>query len=352
MTRLWIVRAGAQGERELAAITHGKLFAGFAEAGDLSGLTDREAISRRVQADYAGSSDGKIRNFSAQLNQFVNTIQIGDLVVLPRKVTSGVAIGRVTGPYVFEPDGISKHTRTVKWLKEAVPRDAFAQDLRHSFGASMTVCEVKRNEALARVEAVLATGKDPGPLLGKQGKAAAKAAPETADADAVEAEDAELDIGEIASQQIVSLIKSAFAGHELAKLVAEILEIEGYITRVSPPGPDGGVDILAAGGRLGLGEDRICVQVKSGDGAAGEDVVLKLMGSMQASKARTGLLVSLGGVTSPAQRRIDSDFFTVRLWQMPELLKALFSAYPHLSDQTRARLPLKQIWAPIVATES
>jgi restriction system protein len=352
MTRLWIVRAGAQGERELAAITEGKLMLGFAEVGDLAGLKDREAITPLLQVALPGAGDGKIRNLAAQLNQFVNTIAIGDLVVLPRKVTSGVAIGRVKGDYQYEADGISNHTREIKWLKEAVPRDAFAQDLRHSFGAFMTVCEVKRNEALARVEAVLATGKDPGPLLGKQGKAAAKAASGAVDAESVDAEDVELDIEEIASQQIVSLIKSAFAGHDLANLVAEILRIEGYITKVSPPGPDGGVDILAAGGRLGLGEDRICVQVKSGDGAAAQDVVLKLMGSMQASKARTGLLVSLGGVNGPAQRLIDGEFFTVRLWQMPELLKALFSAYPNLSDQTRARLPLKQIWAPIVATES
>jgi restriction system protein len=347
MTRLWIVRAGARGERELDAITQGKLMLGFAEVGDLAGEKDRGAIVPRLKSVYPDAGENKIRNFAAQLNQFVNTIAIGDLVVLPRKVTSGVAIGRVTGPYVFEPDGVSRHTRRVHWLQEAVPRDAFAQDLRHSFGAFMTVCEVKRNEALARVEAVLATGKDPGPLLGKQGKAVAKAAPE-----AVDAEDVELDIEEIANQQIVSLIKSAFAGHDLASLVAEILRIEGYITKVSPPGPDGGVDILAAGGRLGLGEDRICVQVKSGDGAAAQDVVLTLMGSMQASKARTGLLVSLGGVNSAAQRLIDGEFFAVRLWQMPELLKALFSAYPELSDETRAKLPLKQIWAPIVAAES
>jgi len=154
------------------------------------------------------------------------------------------------------------------------------------------------------------------------------------------------------SQQIVALIKSAFAGHELAYLVAEILRIEGYITKVSPPGPDGGVDILAAGGRLGLGEDRICVQVKSGDGVAGSDVILKLMGSMQASKAKTGLLVSLAGVNGPAQKLVDNEFFAVRLWQMPELLSALFATYSRLSDETRSKLPLKQIWAPIAGAES
>lgn len=344
MTRLWIVRAGAHGEQELDVITQGKLMLGFDEVGDLTGLKDRDAIFAVVQAAMPGSGEKKVLNFAAQLNQFVNTIAEGDLVVLPRKVTSGVAIGQVAGPYVYVRDGVSHHTRAIKWLNEAVPRQTFSQDLRHSFGAFMTVCEVKRNEAVGRVQAVLATGNDPGPLLGKQGKVAIKAAPEEVDAD-----DVEIDVADIASQQIVSLIKAAFAGHDLAYLVAEILRIEGYITKVSPPGPDGGVDILAAGGRLGLGEDRICVQVKSGDGPADQTVVLKLMGSMQASKAKTGLLVSIAGVNGPAQKLIDTEFFSVRLWQMPQLLNALYSAYPQLTDETRAKLPLKQVWAPVAA---
>jgi restriction system protein len=107
------------------------------------------------------------------------------------------------------------------------------------------------------------------------------------------------------------------------------------------------VDILAAGGTLGLGEDRICVQVKSGDGSANHDVVLRLIGSVSNTQARTGLLVSIGGVNSVAQKELDNNFFKLRLWQMPDLLRALFRTYNDLSDETRAKLPLKQIWAPI-----
>lgn len=347
MTRLWIVRAGAQGEREIDAIAQGRLMLGFGEVGDLSGLTTREAIAAAVQVGYPLAGENKVRNFAAQLNQFVNTIATGDLVVLPRKVTSGVAVGEATGPYAFDADGVSRHTRPIKWLNEAIPRQAFAQDLRHSLGAFMTVCEVKRNEALARVQAVLKSGTDPGPSLGKQGKVPVKTAPEEA-----EAEDVEADLEDLASQQIVGLIKSGFAGHELAYLVAEILRMEGYITKTSSPGPDGGVDILAAGGRLGLGEDRICVQVKSGDSPAGQDVVLKLLGSMQTSRAKTGLLVTLGGVNGPAQKLIDNEFFSLRLWQMPQLLSALFATYSQLSDETRAKLPLRQIWAPVTVADA
>src|SRR5687768_11135997 len=127
MTRLWIVRAGRNGERELDAIQQGKLMLGFGEVGDLSGLKDRTSILENLGEALPGASANRRKNFAAQLNQFANIIQIGDLVVLPRKLTSGVAIGEVTGPYKFESDGVSKHTRAVRWLNEAIPRDAFKQ---------------------------------------------------------------------------------------------------------------------------------------------------------------------------------------------------------------------------------
>lgn len=342
MTRLWIVRAGKQGERELAAIEQGRLLPGFMEFGDLSSLNGREPILAHLTQVAPSDGVNRLRNFAAQLNQFVHTIKVGDYVVLPRKVTDGVAVGRITGDYVHDAADPNRHSRKVEWLKPAIPRNVFKQDLQHSFGAFMTICEIKRNSALERVQAVLVTGVDPGSLLGKQGTT-----PTQAPNDDVEADDFATDIEDIANQQIISLIKSEFAGHGLANLVAEILQIEGYTTKLSPPGADGGVDILAAGGTLGLGEDRICVQVKSGDGTANHDVVLRLIGSVSNTRAQTGLLVSIGGVNGPAQKELENNFFKLRLWQMPDLLKALFRTYGQLSDETRAKLPLKQIWAPV-----
>lgn len=352
MARLWIVRAGAHGERELAAIERKRLFPGFSDVGDLSLQKSRDAIFAHLQLTLPNEGKNRLRNFAAQLNQFVNQIELGDYVVMPRKVTNGVAIGTVKGHYQFDPASEFKHSRAVEWKEESLPRDRFKQDLRHSFGAFMTICEIKRNSALERVRIVIEKGYDPGSLLGKQGHIP-KPSPASGEADEqTEAEDYQTDIEDIANQQIISLIKSEFAGHALADLVAEIMRVEGYTTRISSPGPDGGVDILAAGGTLGLGEDRICIQVKSGDGPANHDVVLRLIGSVSNTRARTGLLVSIGGVNAAAQKELDSNFFKLRLWQMPDLLKALFRAYGELSDETRSKLPLKQIWAPLVGTAS
>ena len=157
----------------------------------------------------------------------------------------------------------------------------------------MTICEIKRNSALERVKAAIETGTDPGSLPGQQGKAPKSLTSNGVEEDGTEADDYQIDIEDVANQQIISLIKSEFAGHALAGLLAEIMRVEGYTTKVSPPGPDGGVDILAAGGTLGLGEDRICVQVKSGDGAANHDVVLPFDRIGFQQQAQTGLLVSI-----------------------------------------------------------
>ncbi len=263
-------------------------------------------------------------------------------MVMPRKFTDGIAIGEVTGDYKYldDPDDRFPNWRSVKWHKESVPRDNFEQDLLYSLGAFMTVCEIQRNRAVNRVRAVLETGKDPGPLL-KPGIAPVQPAD-----DEPNGEGYEVDIEEIANQQIFSLLKSQFAGHALADLVAEILEAEGYTTKISPPGPDRGIDILAAGGTLGLGEDRICVQVKSSEGEANSDVVLKLLGSVDASRAQTGLLVSIGGVNKAARKELENNFFKLRLWKRDDLLKALFKNYAELPEDIRTKLPLRQIWAP------
>ena len=49
MARLWIVRAGKQGDRELAAIEQSRLLPGFLDVGDLRKLKDRDAILTHLE---------------------------------------------------------------------------------------------------------------------------------------------------------------------------------------------------------------------------------------------------------------------------------------------------------------
>lgn len=55
----------------------------------------------------------------------------------------------------------------------------------------------------------------------------------------------DVDLAEIARDQIERRIASAFTGHDFTRLVAEILKAQGYLVNVSPPGADNGIDIVA-----------------------------------------------------------------------------------------------------------
>jgi restriction endonuclease len=73
----------------------------------------------------------------------------------------------------------------------------------------------------------------------------------------------------------------------------------GYRTRVSPPGPDGGIDILAHRDELGFEPSIIKVQVKSGESSIGEPTVKELLGNL--GDREYGLLVTLGAFTQLAR---------------------------------------------------
>ena len=130
----------------------------------------------------------------------------------------------------------------------------------------------------------------------------------------------------------------------MTRLVADVLVALGYHCEVSPPGPDGGVDILAGRGPLGLDSPTLIVEVKSEPGAVDVKVVRGLHSAMTQHRADQGLLVAWGGVTSAAAREFLRDRTSFRVWDSEELLNRLFETYDQLPAATRARIPLKQAW--------
>ena len=82
----------------------------------------------------------------------------------------------------------------------------------------------------------------------------------------------------IGKDLIQSRITELFTGHDLSRLVAEVLKAEGFTTDMSPPGPDGGIDVFAGRGPLGLDSPRLIVQVKSSPSPVDVKVVRELNG--------------------------------------------------------------------------
>jgi restriction system protein len=339
---VWLVRAGKHGEHEERFFRDNRIYLTWEDLSEtLAPLSANEVVREYIRPIYPDIPTGKLSSWTGQIGAFLFRMKLGDVVVTPRKGRGQYAVGEITGDYTFDPTQpmLYRHYRTVKWINLELPKASLDIDLQYSLNAIATICGVNREHAHERVFAA-ATGK---------AVPASKAQSIAVASDAAAAEQPELE--SLAKTQIAQHIIKKFKGHRLAELVGAILEAQGYTTFVSPPGADGGIDILAAPPPLGFGRPRLCVQVKSGDSATDAPTVNQLIGAMQNSQADQGLFVSWGGFKDSVIKGIPSQFFRVRLWDQDDLIQQLLDHYEKLSPDLKAELPLKRIWSLAVTED-
>ena len=333
---VWLVRAGSRGQRQDWALDKGQAVIGWNEMGNLSQFETRDALLTGLREAYPEAQPARLYNFRGQLWAFAKRIKIGDLVVLPLKGQDVIAISKVTGDYKYQPDNPedARHTRTVEWIQQDIPRSRFDQDLLYSLGAFMTVCQIKRNNAEERIKAIVEGRTPPPPSV---------PADETSEA-TDETVEPLVDVSEYAATQIRSWITQKFTGHRLADLINAVLEAQGYVTEVSKPGPDGGVDIIAGRGPMGFDPPRLLVQVKGGDSQQDIKVLRELRGVMQDFKADQALLVAWGGFKRTVLADARKSFFELRLWDAGDVVENVLRYYEKFPEELKTELPLKRIW--------
>lgn len=338
---LWLIRAGKYAEHEQRFFEDNRIYLTWGELTEtnLSVASDYSAIKALMLEHYPNEPVRRVINWSGQVWAFALGMRVGDWVIVPKKHSGTIAIGEVLGGYEFDPTApvMYRHYRKVQWLNTDVPRSAFDQDLLYSFGAFLTVCEIKRNDAEKRVRAMGKKGWEAVPLT--QPTAAAKE-----QSNGLATEDAEVDLEEVGRDAIAKVITQKFKGHGMARLVEAILKAQGFTTYLSPEGPDKGVDILAAGGAFGFDRPRICVQVKSGDAPSDRPEFTQLIGAMQGVSADQGLFVSWSGFKATVLKELPTQFFKVRIWNRDDLIEQLLENYDKIDQDIRAELPLKRIW--------
>lgn len=343
---LWLNRSGRHCEHEMKFLDDGRIYLTWGGLDrDLSKLRDRQSIHKMLEEVYPKSARGQRVQNTGQMWAFAHKMAKGDWVAMPSKRKT-IHIGEITGDYTFDPKAENPyyHFRTVRWLETDIPRTNFDQDILNSLGAFTTVCQIKRNDAEARVRAMKTNGWK---AVGARPRAIV--VDDDADEASDEAPGADLDLEQIARDQIARQIYSAFAGHGLENLVEAILNAQGFTTHHSDKGPDGGIDILAAPDTLGFGRPRICVQVKSQTSQLERPVLDQLVGAMQHVGAEQGLLVCWGGFKKTVLQEVPRLFFKVRMWDQNDLIDHFLAVYDKLDDDLRAEIPLKRVWTVAAA---
>ena len=338
---MWLVRAGKAGEKEAFALQNNLAVIGWEDLPDLTLCRDRDRLFALLQDTYPTEGRKTHASWQHQIWPIRDTMEIGDLVALPLKSRPAIAFGTVAGPYTYRTDlpGGPVHTRPVRWMVQ-VPRSEFDPDILFSFGAFLTVCRITRNDAEQRIRATLE--QEAWPPAVSAARTAGRSNLRSPTRSPLPLTVA--DLTERSTTMIRDRIAQRFKGHRLAELVAALLEAQGYHARLSPPGADGGVDILAGRGPLGLDPPRLVVQVKSQDSKLDVRVLRELSGVMSRFQADQGLLVGWGGFNQTVRAEAMGDYFRVRLWDADDLIHAIKTEFHRLPIAIRTELPLKQVW--------
>lgn len=340
----WVVRAGKYGERDQWVLAEGRAGTGWVDIPNLTSCNSRDDVAEVVAHARTGVPANTQANYVGQLWALRGRITPGDIMVLPLKTTSQIAIGMVTGGYEYLADEAPdrRHTIPVDWKITDLPRAAVKQDLLYTLGSALTVFAPTRNHAIKRLGALIETGTDPGAIPFGLSPTVPSLTPWTTK-DEVDEPEFVVDIAEQARDQITTKIAEEFTGHDLSQLVTALLEAEGFVCTMSPPGPDHGIDIIAGRGLLGMNSPKVIVQVKS-ESNVGEPVVRDLLGTVHAQKADQGLLVAWGGLAGPARNFLKNQGFIIKAWTADDVVEALLRVYDRLPEEIHARLPLRRVW--------
>lgn len=325
-TTVWGIHAGRTGEAESLFLKKDMIAIGWEKIGDLSKLkANRDAFKEAITKAYPDTKSNAIPILAGQPYRFIHEMKVNDIVIYPSKRSREVHIGKITGEYVYSLTAEMNypHRRSVKWLK-TFPRTNFTQGALYEIGSAMSLFQVKNfaDEFVSAIE-----GKaTPAPIIKDETVSYV-----------IE------DIEETTKDFILKKLSQELKGHPLTHFVANILNTLGYRTRVSPEGPDGGIDIIAHKDELGFVPPIIKVQVKSSEGNVGDPVVSALYGKVGSNEY--GLLVTLGKYTNQAVSFAKSKG-NLRLIDGDELIELILSHYSELDSRYKGLLPLKKVYIP------
>jgi restriction system protein len=324
---LWGIHAGRTGDADTLFLKKHCIAIGWTRIGDASTIKpDRESFKTKVAALYSDAKPGAIPGYAGQLFRFVHEMKPGDLVIYPSKRDRQVHLGRIEGGYEYDAKSEIgyPHRRKVTWLKD-VPRTHFSQGALYEIGSAMSLFMVK-NYADEYRAALAGKAVEPIPV---------------AQDDSVEA--VAENIEETTRDFVLKRLAQELKGHPFADFVAHLLNTMGYRTRVSPEGPDGGIDIVAHKDELGFEPPIIKVQVKSSEGSIGQPDVSALYGNV--GPQEFGLLVTLGRFT-PQAKTFAKSRSNLRLIDGDDLVKLVFDHYDQFDARYKGILPLRRVFVP------
>jgi restriction system protein len=326
---MWMVRG--EGGTLIQKFLAGSVAVGWHHVGDLSSTTSRESVRSLYEGAYPEDSPGKATNGIGVLFKFRATLNQADKVLTYDPNERQYHIGELTSDYRFSVNEVGAdwpHVRTVRWLG-SVSRDDLSPATRNTLGSTLTLFSINE-DAAAEVLAVLEGIAKPTGAIASIAKEELSNVKDDESAKAFE----------LIKDAIVALTPS-----ENEHLVAALLRAMGYRARVTPTGPDRGVDVIASPDGLGLEEPRIKAEVKHRPKTAmGAPEIRSFLGVLR--QGDRGLYMSTGGFTKEARYEAERSPVPVTLVSLEDLASLVVSHYEDFDVEGRVLLPLFKIYLP------
>lgn len=329
----WMIRAGNGGRYVDDFLEADCVGIGWNDIGDLTQYPTFDALRETYIRAYGNSKPGRTANAVAMIRKFRDEIRKGDILITYSQERREYLIGEDQGEYRFRDHdqlvGEFANTRKAKWIGR-VSRDQISQAARNTLGSVLTVFSPSPDV----VSELLAV------LDGKPGVTPTRAnqVPEENEFELLR-EDVVSRGHELIKDKIQSL-----SPDEMEQLTAALLRAMGYKTRVSPKGPDRGVDVLASPDGLGLTQPRIKTEVKHRSGTMGSNMLRSFIGALR--DGDNGLLISTGGFTREARYEAERATIPITLIDIDDLADLIAAHYEHFDLEGQTLLPLVRVYWP------
>jgi restriction system protein len=326
MDAVWMVKAGEGGSR-IDDFRRGYVGIGWSDIGNLGSIQSQDEIRNRYMKARSDEKPGKIPNAVAMIYKFRSVISRGDKIITYSPDEREYLVGTVTSDYIYNPDPKRDfgHVREVSW-EGTISRDVLSVSSRNSLGSQLALFSVNE-EVWAEISAILAGHKE----------------------GHVEEEGGELEqIRQDTISKANELIKDkilSLSPEELEQLAAAILRAMGYHARITPPGPDRGMDVFASPDGLGLEEPRIKVEVKHRSRSRmGTQEIRSFLGGLR--EGDRGLYISTGGFTNDAKYEADRSVIPITLLGLDDLAALVVTHYENFDPDDRVLIPLVKVYWP------
>lgn len=327
---IWMVRS--DGGSAIGLFEEGVVGIQYGIPENLSGKS-LEQIRTLYKQHNPENSKNRASGAVGMLDRLVNTMQVGDGVVTYDPGTRHYWVGAIAGPYFYESGDVDlPHRRKVEWDEVKVSRDDLSLGARNSLGATMALFSIAP-EIWQEMKAA------------QQGKKPKETVVPAIIGEQEELAEEKKSLVEKARERLKDRIVAMDDG-QMEELLAAVLRAMGFRTRISPKGPDRGVDVLASPDGLGLQEPRIKCEVKHRKNTAmGAPEIRSFIGALRSGDR--GIYLSTGGFTREARYESERATVPVSLMDLDDLARLIETHYETFDTDGRGLLPLTKVYWPV-----